>query len=65
MKNSVVFLKQNNGLCFYTAIDEWVFVLDSENGQCYWFNETASQLENQSGLTPLISERSWCCGGHL
>jgi hypothetical protein len=44
MKNSDVVLKQNNGLCFYTVIDDRVFVLDSENGQYFWFNETASQL---------------------
>lgn len=44
MKNSFVLLKQNDRFCFYTTIEDRVFVLDSENGQYYWFNETASQL---------------------
>lgn len=44
MKNRDVLLKQNNGFCFYTVIDDQVFVLDSESGQYFWFNETASQL---------------------
>ncbi|MDP1574852.1 MAG: PqqD family protein [Coxiellaceae bacterium] len=44
MKNNDVLLKQNNELFFYTMIEDKIFILDSENGQYYWFNETASQL---------------------
>lgn len=44
VKKNDVLLKRNNELCFYTMIEDRIFVLDSENGQYYWFNETASQL---------------------
>lgn len=43
VKNKDILLKQNNEF-FYTTIEDQVFVLDSEKGQYYWFNETASQL---------------------
>lgn len=44
MKNTDVLLKQNDERCFYTRIEDRIFVLEREKGQYYWFNETASQL---------------------
>lgn len=42
--NNDVLLKQNTEFCFYTKIEDRIFILDSVKGQYYWFNETASQL---------------------
>ncbi len=42
----MILFKKNNQTCFDATIENNVFILESETGQYYWFNETASILWN-------------------